>query len=109
MVELSSSPRPVPGLPWIDELERLRITARDFKDLGEYSCSFPTGTAIGKRWRRLEGSFSQAFVRAGGKPRWVIGEYVEHPDPKTVGIKWYRPIIIVKSPSPDVRPAQRAA
>lgn len=82
---------------WQDNpLPRLRLTAAEFNALPEYSASLPTGTTPGKRWKRLDGAFDRDFVRRGGKPRWMIGEY----DPtyaggKTITINWYRPVVIV--------------
>lgn len=83
-----------PALRWIDDLPTLRLTEREFKELGEYSCSYPTGTVIGKRWKRLVGAFDRKLEARGGKPRWVVCEYVEHTDPALVAIRDYRPIII---------------
>lgn len=62
-------------------MENLRITQSALNALPDYSCSFPTGTTIGKRWRRAED---------GG---WVIGEYVASEDPDRVSIKWWQPEI----------------
>lgn len=61
----------------------LVISRKDLAVLLEYSCTIPTGTIIGKRWRRN--------VHFGTRidPEWMIGEYIEDPDPKMVGIKWY--------------------
>jgi len=56
--------------------------AEDFRSLLEYSCSLPTGTAIGKRWKR-----GQPY----DKPtEWFMGEYAPDPDPKFVRILWRR-------------------
>lgn len=56
----------------------------------EYSCSLPTGAAIGKRWRCNVNAYPPL-----GKPRkppeqheWQIGEYVSHHAPGIVGISW---------------------
>ena len=101
------------------ELSPMRLTPREFADLPEYSCSLPTGTTIGKRWKRLDGSHDRGFIAAGGKPRWLIGEYVRNVvtsnrhvvgdfGPNRAGplinlrckvecqveIRWYRPVII---------------
>lgn len=57
------------------------ITRKKLAELPEYSTSVPTGTTIGKRWRRdVDG-------------QWMIGEYVRLPDDSAfllthVGIKW---------------------
>jgi hypothetical protein len=88
-----------PGsLTWIDTLPVLRLTAREFMELPEYSATVPTGAFIGKRWRCLVGSHDLPWCQAGGIPRWVIREYVAVADPKMAGIKQYRPIVIVRSP-----------
>ncbi len=102
-----------------DALPALRLTPREFAALPEYSCSLPTGTTIGKRWKRLDGSHDHRFIAAGGKPRWMIGEYVRYvvtSDRRVVGdlgpdragplvnlrchirneveLRWYRPVIV---------------
>ena len=59
------------------------ITLEELSDLFEYSCSLPTGTTIGKRWR-----LATAWNRRATETEWQIAEYVEHPDPDKVGIKW---------------------
>lgn len=47
---------------------------------GEYSCSIPTGTTIGKRWARDENGFPR--TRRGQPPEWWICEYVELSPPE---------------------------
>ncbi len=61
-------------------MSRLLLTRDEFDSLLDYSCSLPTGTKIGKTWKRGE-----PYGRA---TRWYRGEYVEDPDPKLVGIVW---------------------
>lgn len=68
------------ALRWWRSLPSLRITMQEFKRLPEYSATSPTGVTPGKRWRRHNGAYDQAFLRAGGKSRWVICEYQEAPD-----------------------------
>jgi hypothetical protein len=75
----------------------LRIQAAEFLALPEYSATLPTGAYPGKRWRRLDGCYDRQFLMAGGKPRWVIGEYHEIPDKTKVGLRWWKPIIVVRS------------
>jgi hypothetical protein len=80
---------PPPTLPHVDALPRIRMLAEEFTRLSDYSATLPTGATIGKRWRRLEGCFDTAFKQAGGKPRWIIGEYIRHPtNPGLVRVKW---------------------
>lgn len=103
----------------VDALPSLRLTPREFAALPEYSCSLPTGTTIGKRWKRLDGSHDHRFKAAGGQPRWMVGEYTRYvvtsdrcvvgdlgPDragpfinlrcriTPQVEIRWYRPVIV---------------
>lgn len=70
------------------------MTREDLERLDEYSLSLPTGTTIGKRWRRRVGN------------GWYIGEYVAHEDPTLVGIRW-TPVVIVDTeqqrPPEDMR------
>lgn len=54
----------------------VRMSDADRDQLPEYSCSLPTATTIGKRWRR----------RSNGA--WWLGEYYDIGDPKRVGIRW---------------------
>ncbi|OCC05144.1 hypothetical protein BA190_09515 [Labrys sp. WJW] len=77
----------------------LRLTPRQFLDLPEYSTTFPTGTTPGKRWRRLDGAYDTVFIRKGGKPKWMIGEYDPNDDGKgpRIKINWYRPVIVVRA------------
>lgn len=63
------------------------LTRDELFELPEYSCSLPTGTIIGKRWRRDVHAYREPPVPAE-QHEWQIGEYVEHPDPELVGIVW---------------------
>ena len=81
---------------FIDRLPVIRLRPIEFTSLSEYSCSLPTGTTPGKRWRRLDGAFDHAWKAAGGVPRWIVGEYAAIPgDPKNIKINWYRPVICI--------------
>lgn len=84
--------------PYVRALPQLRLSLREFKSLPEYSATLPTGTTPGKRWKRLDGAHDPAFVRRGGKPAWMIGEYDPADDGqgKTIKIYWYRPVIALK-------------
>lgn len=61
------------------------LTRVEFHMLPEYSCTIPTGTTIGKRWRRRE-PYGAPEERAA----WFMGEYVPSPMPGHVGIHWRR-------------------
>lgn len=78
----------------------VRLTSSEFNALGEYSCSLPTGVTVGKRWKRNANAYRQADpdrvdpltgMALGWPAEWWLGEFIEDPDPKMVGIIW-RPI-----------------
>lgn len=62
----------------------LSLTQRELDALPEYSTSLPTGTTIGKMWKR------NLLVALGLRlrPHWIIGEYYERDDINTK-IRWY--------------------
>lgn len=62
------------------------ISREELAALLEYSCSLPTGTTIGKRWRRDTNAYRDD--RRGVPSEWVLGEYVDIGDPANVGIRW---------------------
>lgn len=64
--------------------DRATMNFAAFKDLPEYSTTLPTGTTVGKRWRRLH------------RDEWFLGEYIENPNPKVVSIKWREIWILFK-------------
>ena len=68
------------------ELETVLVTQKFFDDLPEYSCSMPTGTTIGKQWKRGEPYLVP-------RTSWFLGEYVECDKPDHVGITWKRIVI----------------
>jgi len=63
------------------------ISRKEFDALPEYSCSIPTGTTVGKKWKRR--------VPYSDKPdSWYLGEYVESLKPGQIGIEWARLILL---------------
>lgn len=68
----------------------LVLSRADFEALPNYSCSVPTGTTIGKRWRRGV-PYREPVV-------WFLGEYYELPEGERfdrrgeplIGIRWRR-------------------
>jgi hypothetical protein len=92
------------GCPEVEEcrskqpaLKALHLTRAEFDALDEYSATLPTGTTPGKRWKRHDGAYDRAFIVAGGKPKWMIGEFDPDDDGKgpTIKINWYWPVLIV--------------
>ena len=70
------------GSGWTKKSDNVAfVTKAVFNRLPEYSSSIPTGTTIGKQWKRREGN------------NWYLGEYIPHEDPKLVGISWKRIIL----------------
>ena len=68
------------------------LTRAELEALPDYSCTIPTGTTIGKKWRRRE----PYHIGPGIVNLWYTGEYVEDPDPEMVGIKWRKVVINAK-------------
>ena len=57
----------------------------ELESMDEYSCSLPTGTTVGKIWKRN----LTAFQRSQGRvlePEWIVCMYAEHEDPNKVRI-----------------------
>ena len=71
------------------QLPELELSENDLSSLLTYPTSIPTGATLGKRWKRnpLHRSCSDSNLP---KYMWMVGEYVPHPDPGLVGIRWYR-------------------
>jgi len=64
--------------------EPIRLTMDEFRELLEYSCSYPTGTTIGKCWK--------AHLGTG---EWLHREYTKHPTDDSKVLIISRDIIIV--------------
>jgi len=78
---------------------RLTLTRAELDALPEYSRSLPTGTTIGKRWKR-----NLADGHGGKlKPYWIVGEYYDIDRDDRVGIRWYD-VEITDADRPTVRP-----
>ena len=81
----------------IDAFPAICLSPSDLAALREYSRTLPTGTTIGKRWKRNANDglrfpidvWGLCFVFPG-PPRWMMGEYAESALPGMVDILWYR-------------------
>lgn len=81
------------GIP--DDVDTL--TQAQFDILPEYSCTLPTGTTIGKKWKRDVNEPKRFHrIEPNAPKEWWTGEYTPHPDPDTVGIKWRKVVIITE-------------
>lgn len=66
-----------------ETIEVVELTQAEFDELPEYSCSLPTGTTIGKEWKRGE-------PYRAPRERWYRGMYVESEREGYVKVKWQR-------------------
>lgn len=57
------------------------MSQEDFDALPNYSCSLPTGTTIGKRWKRRKDYYDES-------KGWLLGEYIPSDQDGCVGIRW---------------------
>ncbi len=73
------------------------MTRSEFEALPEYSCTLPTGTTIGKRWKRR----IPYMDRIDPPNDWYMGEYVECYKDGEIGIEWSRILL----PEPTALPA----
>lgn len=70
------------------------LTPDEFDAMPEYSCSLPSGTIPGKRWRCNRTAYA---LPRGQKPDWWMGTYIDIEDPSRMGIQWRR-IMVNGSP-----------
>lgn len=68
-------------------LPTLELTQKEFDNLYEYSCSIPTGTKIGTRWKRKKNYHDAS-------KGWVVGEYYDIGSKTQIGIRWYEVRVI---------------
>lgn len=68
------------------------LSEKDFEALDDYSCSLPSGTYVGKRWKRRFPYVHDPDV----VPVWTMGEYCECDIPGQIGINW-RPIVVANA------------
>jgi hypothetical protein len=92
------------------DAESALMTVAEFNELPEYSMSLPTGTTIGKRWRRHCWGVEQKNAPLH-RQVWMLGEYAASKEPATrlapdgfVDIIWRR---ILLADYPTKRTLQR--
>ncbi len=77
----------------------IHFTQSEFRkfvsDNGEYSCTLPSGTTVGKRWARRT-PYRHPMVM--GHPtecagRWYVGEYYDIHTPGQIGIRWHKVVL----------------
>jgi hypothetical protein len=69
-------------------MEQITLTQKEFNKLLEYSFTIPTGTIIGKQWKK--------GVPYDNPTKWYLCEYIEHEDPNKVGILYKQIVAVVK-------------
>ncbi len=81
----------------LDTFPPIRLSRSALAALDEYSRTLPTGTTIGKRWKRNANDGRYFPIDVWGlrfvfpvPPRWTMGEYAESALPGMVEILWYR-------------------
>lgn len=82
------------------------LTQAEFDSLPEYSCTLPTGTTIGKKWKRNIHAFDPRYhdPRTGNTiDDWYLCEYVPHTDPAKIGITYKHIVAIIKIKTNDKR------
>jgi hypothetical protein len=62
------------------------LSIKEFEALPDYSCSLPTGTTVGKQWRRR----TPYCIGQGIIHEFYLGEFVESYKPGQIGIEWTR-------------------
>lgn len=72
-------------------MEELSITQRELDDLLDYSCSVPTGTTFGTRWKRNLNAYNPQVKYDPDNPDWIIGEYYDIGSTTEAGIRWLKP------------------
>ena len=83
---------------------RIRLFPWELMSMSEYSSTVPTGTTLWKMWRRdtsLRLNQTGGLIRAGGKPVWVVCQYVPHENMELVGIRIYE-VELLEGPEPSV-------
>lgn len=82
------------------------LTQKEFDALLTYSCSLPTGTIEGKRWKR-DANWRGRIDGIGEVPVWKMGEYYRTAETLDdhIDIRW-RPII-VGEPPPEYVPTPK--
>lgn len=62
-------------------MNTVTLTKKEFADLPDYSCTLPTGTTIGKQWKRRNNYYDES-------KGWCRGTYSRQIDKDTVEITW---------------------
>lgn len=74
------------------QFPEVTLTKKQFDELGEYSCTIPTGVKSGKQWKRND--YAHGGFPGYEHPCWLLGEYVKSPVVKDAcDIKWSRIVV----------------
>jgi hypothetical protein len=67
-------------------MESVELSRAEFDALLDYSASIPTGTTIGKKWKRRNDYYDES-------KGWVMGEYFDIGEKDSVGIRWFNIVL----------------
>jgi len=78
------------GLKREPKPDEVILTTQELEALPEYHCTMPLRTVVGTQWRKSGSAHDpkhslDVILR---DPGWLRGEYVDHDDPKCIGIEW---------------------
>lgn len=108
----------LPETLYVSDVKITVMTEAEFDALLEYSCSFPTEEAVGKRWKRNANAYQQACSHLHlfdgtpepSGPDWWLGEYVlmprradlhsSRPGPRVFRVRWSKIVIRGSWPGP---------
>lgn len=77
------------------EVEVDLLTEKELMALPNYSCTLPTGTVVGKKWRRDMNEPKRFHGHDKTLPElWWTGEFIPDDRPGMIGIRWRRVVIL---------------
>lgn len=74
-------------------MKTIALSKQEFDALPEYSCTLPTGTTVGKRWK-LGWPYHEP------RTRWFLGEYAKSDLPGMVDIVWREIVFVAEEGAP---------
>jgi len=79
------------GSDWLLREPIIYLTKSELDHLPEYSCSNPTGTTIGKMWKRDLNAQAPGLLRPYLLPhKWMVHRYDKHENPELVKISSFQ-------------------
>lgn len=74
-------------------MDTVYLSQKEFDSLLNYSCSLPTGTTVGKRWKCNRNAYREPPSKR--EPDWWMGEYyMDETIPEgQIGIRWSKIVV----------------